>query len=159
MLIDEEDDGFVFSLSDENNSIIRSHNIMKEKEEIKRRRAKEISRLQKMEEDGKILLANFMRVLDDPQQARASMLIWNLWKRRNGKVWDNTSFTSQSVVHQYDIFYQVWIRAQENNNHQRSSSVHQHHHQQVSSWLASMEYVALCSHIKCPQPELPPQLE
>lgn len=32
MLIDEEDDGFVFSLTDENNSIIRSHNIMKEKE-------------------------------------------------------------------------------------------------------------------------------
>lgn len=87
-----------------------------------------------------ILLANFMRVLDDPQQARASMLIWNLWKRRNGKVWDNTSSTSQSVVHQYDIFYQVWIRAQENNNHQRSSSVHQHHHQQVSSWFVQVQH-------------------
>ncbi|KAG5081980.1 hypothetical protein JHK84_052018 [Glycine max] len=30
---------------------------------------------------------------------------------------------------------------------------------EMDNKLASMEYVALCSHIKCPQPELPPQLE
>lgn len=43
---------------------------------------------------------------------RPCMLMWEIWRRRNDKVWNNIQYSDDSVVRRSDDFYQSWISVQ-----------------------------------------------